>query len=457
MKKLVQLICFSALYLTGTAQQQLPVDPLTLKQTIETALEYNQQLKRARLSEEEGKQKTREIRAQALPQISANANYTNNLILPKFILPGGIMGGSSNGVQVVEAGTSHNASAGAEVNQQIFNQSVFTGLKAAKKSEEYYYLQTAVTEEQVIQQTAIAFYQLQINRQKRHILDANILSTEKILATTASQYKNGLARRIDVDRLKVNRANLESQRNSLDNSITQAEQQLRYYLGVAPDAPVQFVDVPAASIQAEMDEVAGLTLGDITRLNDYKLLDKQKELLYLQKESFRAEYFPKLSLFGNYNRIGASNKFDLIKGDNGSSNWYSTAAVGIKLSIPIFDGNARAARVSQASIQIASINETIKETENALKLTLLNAQTQIANSITTIRIQEQNVQLAEQVYATTQVNFEQGLSNLTDLINAETDYTAARNNFSEALLQFKIAQINLLKASGSLHSLTLSK
>ena len=427
-------------------------DSLDLPAILKLALEHNQSLRKASLSEEAGRQKTREIKAQALPQVNLNGSYSNNFIKPVIVLPGELTGQPGT-VSTVEMGTTHNLGLTGEVKQELFNQSVFTGLQAAKKSEEFYQLQTRLTEEQVIQSVASAYYQLQVNRVKRGIVDSNMISTRKILATTETQFKAGLARRIDVDRLRVNLANLETMANQLNNAIYQSENQLKYFMGMQMDDSLFFNTPSLANIGEEMNSVLQLESSEIRKLNDFQLLKKQEELLHLQKKAYKAEFYPKLSLFGNYSYNGISNRFDLFK-SAGSSIWYDVAAFGLRLNVPIFDGNARQARVAQSNIQIKQLQEDLSQKQAQLSLNQRNAKMQMANNITTIRQQEKNIALARDVYETTQSNYKLGLSPLTDLLNAETSLTQARNNHAEALLQFKLAQVEMLKSNGTLHSLT---
>src|SRR5690606_5287275 len=102
-------------------------------------------------------------------------------------------------------------------------QQVFTGLKAAKSSEEYYNLTSQYTEEQIIELVANNYYQVLVNRQQLNVIDSNIKNVKIIEKIISNQYSNGLAKKIDVDRIKVNLTNLETQRAQMLNAITQLE------------------------------------------------------------------------------------------------------------------------------------------------------------------------------------------------------------------------------------------
>ena len=108
----------------------------------------------------------------------------------------------------------------------------------------------------------------------------------------------------------------------------------------------------------------------------------------------------------------------------------------------------------QADIDLRILQEDIKDTELALDLDYENARTQINNSIATVNNQNENVRLAQAVLDNTRNNYVQGLAPLTDLLDAENALTEARNNFNSAILQYKLAEILLLKSKGELKSLT---
>jgi outer membrane protein TolC len=67
--------------------------------------------------------------------------------------------------------------------------------------------------------------------------------------------------------------------------------------------------------------------------------------------------------------------------------------------------------------------------------------------------QKANAELAQEVFANTQNNYNNGLATLTDLLDAESSLNQAQNNYSTALLDYKIAEVQLLKSKGELKTL----
>ena len=108
----------------------------------------------------------------------------------------------------------------------------------------------------------------------------------------------------------------------------------------------------------------------------------------------------------------------------------------------------------QAAIDLKETEEDLKDTQLALNLAYENARAQIENSLITINTQRDNVRLAQEVLDNTQNNYQNGLATLTDLLDAENSYIEAQNNYTTALLDYKLAEVQLIKAKGELRTLT---
>lgn len=436
---------------TTVLQAQEPVR-LNLKDALKYALEANQNARKAALDVENSEYQIDEVRSQALPQINGTGGLTYNPLLQKSALPN-IFGANPNPNEtiLVAFGQKWNANAGVSLSQNLFNKSVFTGLDAAKAAREFYKISQQLTEEQVLEQVATNYYQVLVQRQQVGVLDSTIRNTQRVQNILEGQYKNGLAKKIDVDRIAVSISNLQSQRQQLLNGVALLENQLKFYMGMPINTPVV---IPLAEINAIQPQAIaageGINIDDRTEV---RLLRQQEDLLNFQKESIKAEYYPSLSLSSNYSYQGLGNTVPLFKGQSSGVNWVDAASVSLNLRIPIFNGGATKSRIRQTEISIKKLNEDIANTSLGLNLAYENAKTQINNSIITLTAQKKNVQLAQAVYNNTQNNYNNGLATLTDLLNAETSLTEANNNYSSALLNYRVAEIQLIKSQGQLKSL----
>ncbi|MEH6305115.1 TolC family protein [Olivibacter sp. CPCC 100613] len=447
MKSIKPLLVFAFILISSFALKAQ--DSLTLKQALNYAMENSEVLEKARLDILNGRHKVAEVRAGALPQVDLTSSITRNLILPQFVVPAEFMGGQPGEFVAIAAGQYWTGITQVQLNQELFNQSVFTGLKAAKSSEEYYRLAAEVSEENVIQQVASAYYQVIINQEKMKVIEANIDRTQKLLTMTSSQYDLGLAKKIDLDRVKVNLSNLESQKQDLLTAITQQNNLLKYYMGMPISENIQ---IPLSELQDLKQETFTLdgNAFNLERMAQYRVLKSQESLLSYQKKARIAEYYPSLSLGANYIYNTQSNRFNPY---SSKALNFDMSAITLTLKVPLFDGFARRSRVRQADVDIQKNYQDLKNTSNSLTMAYENASNQLKNSLMTIQTQEENKKLAEEVFYSTQNNYRNGLASLTDLLTAETDLVSAQNSYNEALLNYKVAQIELIKSNGNIKSL----
>ncbi|MDB5246883.1 MAG: TolC family protein [Segetibacter sp.] len=446
-KQLVLLVA-GLVSFSGLMAQQ-PVE-LQLKDALKYALEANQNARKARLDVENSQYQIDEVRSRALPQVTGSGGLTYNPILQQSALPGDFFGQPGKTV-LVAFGQKWNANAGLSLNQTLFDQSVFTGLKAAKTTAEFYRLNSQLTEEQILEQVATNYYRVLVQRQQVGVIDSTIKNTEKLQGVLQGLFDNGLAKKIDVDRIKVSVSNLKSSRQQLLNGVSLLENQLKFLMGMPIQTAITIPDVELTSIRPQ-----AVPTGDsvnVTGRTELAVLRTQESLLQFQKQATKGEYYPTLSMSGAYSYQGLSNGFPIFKGQKNGANWFDVASVGLNLRVPIFNGFATKARLKQADVSIRKLQEDISTTKLSLNLAYENARTQINNSIITLNNQKENVELAQQVYSNTQNNYNNGLATLTDLLEAENSQTEAQNNYSSALLDYRVAEIQLIKAQGTLKTL----
>ena len=421
-------------------------EKLTLKDAINFALENKADSKKARLKVENSEHQIAEVRSRALPQINASGNLIHNPILQEMAMPGEIVGMPGETL-LVAFGQKWTAVGGISLTQNLFDYSVFTGLKAAKTTREFYAVNEQLTKEQVIEAVAKSYYQFFITKQKLETISQTFDNTVRIQNAIQGLFDNGLAKKVDLDRIKVTVVNLTSTKLQLENTVKLQENSLKFLIGMQIDKPIVLEEETIEVIPVLLDSP------DVKQLTQYQLLETQKRLLEYNKESFVAGYYPTLSLNGNYSYQGLGNTLPFFKKPADGVYWTDYASIGLNLNIPIFTGFSTRSKVRQAQNQLDVLETDMQETELALNFSFENAKTQINNSIINIENQRENVVLAQQVLDDTQNNYINGLATLTDLLDSENALVNAKNNYSNALLEYKVAEIDLIKSKGQLETL----
>jgi len=446
----IQFSTFLIIFLTANLNAQ-SITEITLKDAIAYALENKSDAKKAQLQIENSEYQIQEARAGAFPAINAYGGLTYNPILQQTAIPTSSFPGGEDMTDpfiLLAMGQKWNSVMGITLNQNLFDQTVFTGLKAAKTTREFYRINAQLTEEQIIERVATAYYNVFVQKEQLITIEQSIDNVSRTRDIIKSLFENGLAREIDLDRINVQLTNLNSSRQQLINAVSLTENALKFYMGM----PIsQTIKLQENDVQVEQ-----LLIPDSTNAEDrteFKVLKKQEQLLELQKEAYKSNFYPKLTLSASYNYMGQGERFPIGANLSKGVYWSDFSSIGLNLSIPVFNGFSIKAKVSQADIQLRTIQSELEETKLALDLEYNNAKSRIENSYIAIENQQENVELAQKVVDNTENNYKLGLAGLTDLIESQNALVSAKNNYSNAVLEFKLAEIQLLKSKGELASL----
>lgn len=238
-----QIITISLALLTGFAGMAQTKDTLrfTLTEAFMYALQNNPQLKSAKLDEVNNEFKIKEVRSSALPQISASGSGTDNFERATQLLPGDMLGQPGTTIPV-KFGTRFVYSGGVQLNQVLFNPSLNTGLHAAKASQGLYQLQSFKTTEDLIFNIANVFVQMKMVERQKELVEGNLERMKILLQITNAQFKEGIIKKVDVDQLKVNNTNLQTELSNVENNYAKLQNSMKLLLNIDVEQPVMISD-----------------------------------------------------------------------------------------------------------------------------------------------------------------------------------------------------------------------
>src|SRR5690606_33333440 len=184
---------------------------------------------------------------------------------------------------------------------------------------------------------------------------------------------------VQVNRVIVNKTNLENQRRSLTAIYEQQLNGLKFFMNMPmeqdivldEDVSLEDLVVPTA---VNMDEV-------LAERTEYKVLQTQKNLYNLNVKNISAGYYPRLAAFAQANTNAQRDEFDFLDGDQP---WFKAVTVGLQLNIPIFDGFQRRNRIKQARIEVEKLDYDLNQFRQNTSMELANAYNQMQTSLSSI-------------------------------------------------------------------------
>jgi outer membrane protein TolC len=423
----------------------LTAQTLSLKQCIEYAKQNNSNMKIASMETEKSGKKVSEQIGKGLPQIDVSSTLTNNLDISTSLLPGALFGSTEEFVPV-KMGTKYTSSNTLSLTQKIFDASFWVGLSAAKLSDKQSELSMQQTEEMTSYNVSIAYYRALVVQKQFENLKVILDVSQQALTSTELRHKNGMAKKIDVDKIRVSYNNTRSQLQQTEMNEKQALNNLKYAIGMPVESAISLSDsltiLKTSADQQTMSDVDGFK-----NRFDYQLQEVTLEAQQASRNNNIAEYFPTLSFFANYNYNAMRQDFDVFQP---GKDWYKSSAIGLTLKIPIFSGFQRLSRVGQAQVEVEQAKENIKLKEQAIKVEISNYEIQYKTALENIENERENLALAESVYENTQMEFKQGTSSTLELVQAESSLRETQNNYYTKLLTLYTAKLDKEKANGTL-------
>lgn len=435
------LFLFPFLYTQSFAQ---PANTFTAKEAVDYAIKNSVQVKNALVDIEIQRQTNKEITAAAYPQINGNLSVNDFLNIPTSLIPAEFFGGAPGTYAPVKFGTKYNASFGAEVQQILFDGQVFVGLMARKTVIESAIKIKEITAEQIKVNVMKIYYQLVVGTKQIGSIDANIARFDKLLHDTREIYKNGFAEKLDVDKVEVQLNNLQTEKLKAENQIAAGYEGLKFLMGMPQQNSLILTDTLSE------EELKSNILDQSYNYNnrkEFQLLDIATKLGEFNVRRYRLSKIPTLSATGSFNKNAQRTSFDFFKG---GGQWFTTSFISMRVNIPIFDGGARNARIAKAKLELEKTKNNVEQFKLSVDNDVAQSRLKMKTALLTMDSQKKNIELAEQVYKTTKLKYEQGLGSNQEIYNAQTELKVAQNNYYSSLYDAINAKIDYMKAAGIL-------
>ncbi|HOC86569.1 MAG TPA: TolC family protein [Prolixibacteraceae bacterium] len=427
-----------------------------LQGCLKFALENNHNIRKAQFDKEKSAQARNEILGALLPQVSGTGNLNYNIQKPRFIMPNfmneflppGMQDPNAAKYMTIEMGTNYTAGIGAVLNQQIVNLSLFNAVDIARTAEELTSLAAEAREEDVISQTANLFYAIQATEYAAGMFGRSIEIMDSVLISMETSYASGLIRKVDLDRLKVTRTNMSTQRASVINAVEVQKNLLKLQMGmdISEQLEIEKINPEIFDIQTNIGDFQDF---DPNLQTSYKMLNRQQNLQQLQKKAAIYENFPVLTAMINYNYTGVSDEF--FRGE--TNYWFGSSMAALNLRIPLFGGLSRSSKIKQANFELLKVREDEAILKQSLSMAHKNALLKLEDSRNAIQIQKANMAMAEEVYRVTERNYSQGIASMSDVLNSNSSLIQAQMSYADALNNFMKAYVELRKASGTIREL----
>jgi outer membrane protein TolC len=438
MKPIYQLIVFFSFSIGNSAFSQTG-DKLSLKACIEYTLKNNLSVSIYNNTIEIAAKQKLEALSGYLPQVNATGTLDDNLKRQVTVIPAGAFSPTDVKVQF---GNQYNTSVMMQADQVIYDQSLLAGIKANKPNIELAELKKLQNDDNLIYNTAAAYYQLLIYREQVKLLLQNEKKLGDLLNVQKLQLEKGVTTRVAYNRVQVNYNNTISQRKVAETNYDMAMARLKNAMGIPVENELSIID----TVNYQQDvQVPVINDFNIKNKPDYLILEKNILFQEIDLKRKHASMLPTLSAYARYGANAFGNNFTASY-----DHWYDFSVVGLKLNVPIFSGLRRYSQLSQTELNLYNARQNLLIGTENIKLALQSSNTLLLSSYTNLQSNKSNIELAKTVFDDTSLQYEKGAVALTDFLNAEYAYKEAQTNYINSLLNYLVARIDLERSKGTI-------
>lgn len=422
--------------------QAIISDSATINDCVKYAIQNQPLVKQLKLDEGISNQDIGIALSDWLPQITSSAGFQHYLKQPKFLFPN--ISDPTGPKILIPNGVLYNSSIQFSATQNIFNNDVYLAGRTARDYRKQASQSTRSAMIELVVDVNKAFYDVLLSYQQLDIIKEEIDRLSKSLKDAYAHYENGTNDVIDYKRATIAVNNAYSQKKNAEESIKAKTSYLKQLMGYPNEKKLTLRSGTGSLEQDVMLDT--LQTVEVNNRIEYQLLQTNLRLQKSKIDYYRLSFLPSLSAFINYNFIYQNDAFsDLYKQS------FPNSTVGLSLTFPIFEGTKRMHQIRKSNLEFQRLSLDTLNTRNEINTQFVSAMASYKSDLVSYRFTEQNIKIAQDVYNTVKLQYDQGVKTYLEVIVSETDLMTARINNLNALFMLMFSKLDVQRATGSIN------
>ena len=438
--KLVNIHKHSLLLLLLIVFQSAQAQVWSLQQCIDTAQVHNKNLQMNQNNMAIGEQREKEAKANLIPKVTANADYKYFTNLPYQLLPLSALNpvAPEGEYRAAQFGVPHNINANLQLSMPLYNPQVYGAIQTTKIASKLTELQYQKTEEQIYFEISNLYYNAQILHHQLAFFDSNLINAARLLKNMQLLNEQLLAKGTDVSKIKLQIAQLLTQKESISSKYEQVLNALKFTMGISIEQRIH-ID-PNIQYQNTNEYSNSLTL-------DIRIIKTQNKLLSSELSTLnKSRFLPTLNLFGTFGTTG----FGYNGEPNSFLDFYPIGFAGIQLSYPLFNGTVTHRKINQKKFEIKNneLQSGFLTEQNNMQVENAKLQREVAKKM--VETTTEQIQLAQTIYEQSVLQQKQGTASLTDILLTDNTLREAQQSYLSAVIDYLKADLELKKLTGNI-------
>jgi outer membrane protein TolC len=329
------------------------------------------------------------------------------------------------------------------VKQNIFDRNVLLASKTAANVRTQVKQFTTDNKIYVALNVSKAFYSVLLSRQQIDLVDQDIVRLQRSLKDAENQYKAGIVDKTDYQRAQISLNNAVAEKKQYQETLQSRFSVLKLLMGY-PQADSFHLVYDSVQLKNEIFFDTAQEVNFSNRI-EYKILETQKNLLQSNLNYYKWSFIPSISAFGNYNLTYANNDFGKLY-----SREFPSSYIGLSLNFPIFQGGKRTWQIRSAHLQLDRLAYNFTSLRDSIQSEYTQALSTYKSYLSDYYTQQENLDLATDVYKTINLQYKAGVKAYLEVIVAESDLRTTQINYLNALYNVLSSKLDVERALGTL-------
>lgn len=437
-------ICLVTLGSIGAALQAPPASATNLLEIYDQAAVSDPAIRAA----ESTRLATREARPQAwaslLPNISANANWSNTECA------GFGTQCASTGVPSVPVGSGNvlmqrGGTYGISATEQINIPAMLRNLQRTDYTLSAADLTYHAAEQSLAVRVAQRYFNVLLANDALNSAQASLAAFNQQLEQQQSRFDVGLSAATDLQEARAARDSAVANVIAAKRNLSSAQEQLREIAGEqTDDLAVLGDDMPLVTPEPQNEEawVQSALDGNLNLASSRVAMEAASYDL----GTLKTRRYPSLTLGASYNN---STGFRDFKTDPATHRWAGTI-ISVGISVPLFTGGMITSQIHQGQYQLDAARHTVelltRQTTSSARDAFLGMQSAIA----LVQANKQALESARLAVDATEAGFEVGTRTTIDVLNSRKSLQVAEVQFQQSRYQYVTQLITLRQVTGQL-------
>jgi outer membrane protein len=414
--------------LPGAAMAQPPTQ-LTLAQAQQLAIQNNPQFTAARYNAAAAYQVAPQYRAAYEPNFSGNFTSV----------------GADNGSRLAAGGLNNpivynRIGSGLSIGQMITDFGRTSNLIAMAKLQASAQDQvTETTRAQILINTSRAYFALLRAHALLKVADQTVSARQTVSDQVTALAESKLKSNLDVSFANVNLADAKLLQVQAQSDLKAGEADLANAIGLPNESGFVLEEEPMPAPLS--DRVADLIREAMQNRPELKNLRLQQSAAERFTKAEHALYYPYVGVIGTAGFVPTG--VEAIPGRYG--------AIGMNVSIPIFNGGLFKARQTEAEMKAKAATENVNDLQNRVNRDVRVAWLNATTAYDRMALTKQLLQQANIALDLAQTRYDAGLGNIVELSTAQLNVTSAQIADASALYEYQTQRILVDYQTGVLH------